>query len=184
MLRTSVLVVVACILFSAGCRLGQQSSSIPVDVRTILESQVEPGEGLQQTQFAYIGTVDTPDGYLYVTTQRLVLTGMLQPRGQGKMHLFDENYELVDTYWLDYFDHKPLWCEGTKIYLFGNSQWGRAIPPSKRLAALFDTPDEEYTPTGNVVDFSKGAHKPMLRREKRYGSSGGVNHDPWDVELD
>ena len=34
-------------------------------------------------------------------------------------------------------------------------------------------------PTGNVIDFSRGPLSPILTREKSYGSSGGIEDDPW-----
>lgn len=161
-----------CIL--AGC-------SSPADVRSRLESVVQPDDGLQQTQFAYIGTVATPDGPLYVATQRLVITGMPAPRGQAWLHLFDKNYSLVNSYSLSNLT-QPLWCEGTKIYLFGFG-YHEGILPDEELAGLFRYPDQEAErefgyPTGNVIDFCNGARSPVMRREWRYGSSGGIYHDP------
>jgi len=37
---------------------------------------------------------------------------------------------------------------------------------------------QHATPCGNVIDMSEGFRKAVLRLEKRYGSSGGVEDDP------
>ena len=147
-----------------------------VDVRSQLERQVQPEEGLQQTQFAYIGTAETPDGPVYVATQRLVLTGMLAPRGQAWLHLFDRRHNLLKSLW--FRQSTPLWCEGSKIYLFGFGSFPD-VPASPELAALFD---DDGLVTGNVLDLSDGVDRIVLRREKKYGSSGGIEDDPMSTE--
>jgi hypothetical protein len=150
-----------------------------IDVRSQLEQQVLPETGLQQMQFAYIGTVKTPDGPLYVAIQRLVLTGMHSPRGQSWLHLFSQNCRLVNSYSLGELA-EPMWCEGSKIYLFGFG-YSRGIPPDEDLRRLFRYPEAEKEfgyPTGNVIDFCRGSRLPVMRREKRYGSSGGIDDEP------
>jgi len=152
----------------------------PADVRSELEQRVVPEEGAEQTQLAYIGVVESPDGPLYVATQRLVLTGMQSPRGQAWLHVFDSNHALVGSYSLESLAD-PLWCEGTKIYCAGFGYCAE-IPPDDELVALFGWPElekENGYPTGNVIDFSNGASSPVMRREKRYGSSGGIDDDPF-----
>ena len=143
-----------------------------IDVRSQLESKVRPETGLQQTQFAYIGTLETPNGHVYVATQRLVTTGMLAPRGQAWLHLFDRRYNLLKSFPI--FKAVPLWCEGSKIYLFGFGTFPD-VTPDPELTALFEDP---ALSTGNVLDLSSGVDRIILRREKRYGSSGGLNDDP------
>jgi hypothetical protein len=123
--------------------------------------------------------VRTPDGPLHVATQELVITGMLAPRGQGWLHLFDESFELVHSYSLSRLG-SPAWCEGTKIYLYGFG-YDSSIPPDEALTELFHFPEGEKEigyPTGNVIDFCNGALSPVMRRERRYGSSGGIQDDP------
>ncbi len=133
-----------------------------------MNSAVRPADGLQQTQLAHIGHVDTVEGRYEVAIQRLVLTGMLAPRGQRHLRLFTEDGRLAVTYWLS--GAEPLWCEGGKLYLFGFGHID-GIPVDPQLASRF-AGDE--VPTGNVVDFSHGIAKAMLQRETRYGSSGGI----------
>jgi hypothetical protein len=163
-----MIIILACVL--AGC-------VSTVDVRSHLEGQVQPKAGLQQTQFAYIGTVATPGGRVHVATQRLVLTGMLAPRGQAWLHLFDRQHNLLKS--LTMRDRAtPLWCEGSKIYLFGFGAFPD-VTPAPELAALFDDPG---LVTGNVLDLSAGVDRIVLRREKQYGSSGGIDDDPVKIE--
>ena len=167
--------IVASLLIGAACLAGCGVA----DVRPDLERAVAPGEGLQQTQFAYIGVVDTRDGPIYVATQRLVLTGMSAPRGQAWLHVFDADRRLVGTYSLTELP-APLWCEGTRIYCAGFG-YGGSIPPDDALATLFGYPEAEKErgyPTGNVIDFAGGAKSPVMRRKRRYGSSGGMDDDP------
>lgn len=129
-------------------------------------------EGLQQTQFALIGQIVTPEGRFHVALQRLVITGMLAPRGQAKLLLFDANRRLVASYSLA--TASPLWCEGSRVYLSGEG-FAYNIPVDPRVASLY--PDSAAG--GNVIDFSHGIHQPCITREKRYGSSGGIEDDPW-----
>jgi hypothetical protein len=133
-----------------------------------MNAAVEPGEGFQQTQLAHIGHVDTAEGRYEVAVQRLVLTGMLAPRGQRNLRLFTKGGYLVATYSLS--NAEPLWCEGGKLYLFGFG-YIAGVPVDSQIASRFA--DDEL-PTGNVVDFSQGIAKAVLKRETRYGSSGGI----------
>ncbi|HZI31441.1 MAG TPA: hypothetical protein VFF11_03810, partial [Candidatus Binatia bacterium] len=142
-------------------------------------------KGVQQTQFAYIGDVQTAKGTCHVAVQSLILSDMMAPRGEPtRLLLFSDKARLVAVYQAD-FDTSawPLWCTGSCIYLAGFSSLhfgdsvNHKIPPSPRLARLFAGTNE--TPTGNVIDFSNGPLNPVLTREKRYGSSGGLNDDPW-----
>jgi hypothetical protein len=133
-----------------------------------MNAAVTPGDGLQQTQLAHIGHVDTADGRYEVAVQRLVLTGMLAPRGQQHLRLFTLDGRLVATYSL--MNAEPLWCEGGKLYLFGFGHIA-GVPVDPELLSRFAA---DELPTGNVVDFSNGVVKAVLKRQPRYGSSGGI----------
>ena len=134
-----------------------------------MSAAVQPGPGLQQTQLAHIGHVDTADGRYEVCVQHLVITGMLAPHGQTHLLLFNADGRLVHDYDYPFPECPPLWCEGGKIYLFGFACLGIPIDPP--LAASF--PSDEL-PTGNVIDFSRGIANAVVTRETRYGSSGGI----------
>lgn len=134
-----------------------------------------PGDGLQQTQLAHLGHVETVDGRFEVCFQRLVLEGMLAPRGQSKLLLFTAQGDLDRSYDYPDFEHDPLWCEAGRVYLRGFTHVP-GIPIDPSLASHF-SPDE--LPTGNVIDFSQAPGRAMLTREKRYGSSGGIDDEVW-----
>lgn len=138
-----------------------------------MNAALAPKSGLQQTQLAHIGHIDTADGRYEVCVQRLVITGMLAPRGQAWLHLFTANGQLAQSYSLS--SAVPLWSEGGKVYLFGFGNIG-GIPADPKLAARFA---KDELPTGNVLDFSRGIASAVIVREKRYGSSGGIE-DPVD----
>lgn len=130
-----------------------------------------PGDGLQQMQLAHIGHIETSEGRYEVFVQRLVVTGMLAPRGQRHLHLLKADGRVAASYRIP--DAEPLWCEAGKIYLFGLSHIpGISVDPV-RLSQL--PPDALYT--GNVIDLSQGIDHAVLRRENRYGSSGGIEDD-------
>ena len=147
-----------------------------VDVRSHLEAQANPGSELQQTQFAYIGIVDTPDGPVYVATQRLVIPGMLAPRGQSRILLFDHKYTLIKNY--SGLNATPLWCEGSKVYLFGHG-YIPGVPFDSRTVSLFS---QDEAPRANVLDLSAGVESAVMRRERMYGSSGGIEDDPFESD--
>ena len=141
-----------------------------------LERAAAPSSpGLQQTQFALIGEIAAPEGTFHVVVQRLVSTGMLAPRGQSKLLLFDAKRKLVAGYALA--TAEPLWCEGSRVYLWGEGVVYN-VPVDSRVRALH--PDDAAG--GNVIDFAAGIRQPYVTREKRYGSSGGIEDDPWEVE--
>ncbi len=142
-------------------------------------------KGVQQVKFAYIGDVQTDKGAYHVVEQRRILTDMLAPRGLStRLLLFSDNGRLAAAYEADFATGiQPLWCEGSRVYLAGFSSLhfdgsvNHEVPPDPRLARLFS--GTERSPTGNVVNFSQGPLEPFLTREKRYGSSGGLEDDPW-----
>ncbi len=140
-----------------------------------MERAATPPRGVQQTQFAYIGDVETHQGTFHVATQRLILTGKLAPRGlPRRLLLFDRDAQLVARYEYEFDAAEPLWCDGPRVFLFGLGTF-RGVEVDPRLVML---PDAESS-MGNVIDFARGPHSAVLTREKRYGSSGGIDDDPW-----
>ena len=129
-------------------------------------------DGVRQTRLAVIGEIQTSEGRFYVAHQSLVLTGMLAPRGLSKLLLFDQRRRLVVSY--DNISAVPLWCEGPRIYLWGHGLV-RNVPVDPRIRSMY--PDSAEG--GNVMDFSRGIYQPFITREMRYGSSGGIEDDPW-----
>lgn len=134
-----------------------------------MSAAARPGPGLQQTQLAHIGHIDTVEGRYEVCIQHLVITGMLAPHGQTHLMLFGADGRLLQDYSYPFSENEPLWCEGGKIYLSGFACLG--IPVDPALAASFPT---DELPTGNVIDFSRGIANAVVTRETRYGSSGGI----------
>jgi len=165
--------VVVLILSAAGC-----AGSQTVWERMRRSSDMS-NEGVLRTRFAHIGEIEVEGEVYQVAVDRRVLTGMLMPRGQGeRLLVFDRELKLVHVLRL-YWKGEPLWCEGSKVYLFGmGGAYGVDIDP--RLAERM-SPEEEMV-MGNVIDFSRGVHKPVLTREKKYGSSGGIEDDPWKMD--
>ena len=135
-----------------------------------MSTAVKPGDGLQQTRLAHIGHVDTSEGRFEVAVQHLVLTGMLAPRGQTHLLLFAADGKLAHRYWYPCFQNEPLWCEGGKLYLAGFAHVP-GIPIDPQIASHFVS---DELATGNVIDFSNGVSNTVMRRETRYGSSGGI----------
>jgi hypothetical protein len=149
------------------------------DVRSLLLASAKAqdpdfpdGRNVQLTRFAYIGAMDTPEGPVHVVQRLAVLTGMLAPRGIPKLDFYDRNHRLLASLWWP--GGEPLWCEGSKVYLFGSACEG-PFPADDATRALFE---EDECPGGNVIDLSEGFRKAVLRLEKRYGSSGGIEYDP------
>ena len=134
-----------------------------------------PSDALQQTQLAHIGHVQTAEGRYEIAYQRIVIKGMLAPRGQQHLHVFLPDGTLVRSY--SFFSAEPLWCEGAKLYLFGCIVNSGGIPFDSRLEVEAATMNG--APSGNVIDFSGGLDHAIVRWEFRYGSSGGIEdgHD-------
>jgi hypothetical protein len=126
------------------------------------------GRHVQLTRFAYIGSVDTPDGPVFVVQRLAVLTGMPAPRGIPRLDFYDRRYDLLASYYWP--RGAPLWCEGSCLYLRGTAGEG-PFPATPETRSLFAA---DEMPCGNVVDFSAGFDGAVLKMERRYGSSGGV----------
>jgi hypothetical protein len=145
-----------CVLAS-GCA----NKSAPVNLREkMLESSRRsdpdfPDEINEKlVHFAYFGDVQTKSGLLRVVDCKSVLTDMLSPHGKSWMAFFDESGAFVGRF---YYDAPPLWCEGSKIIVWGLE--GK-LPPGHPV-------DSEG---GNVWDLADGLAKLRLLTEERYGS--------------
>lgn len=127
-------------------------------------------------------------GAYHIGEQDRILSDMMAPRGlPTRLLLFAGNAKLVAAYEADFTTGgRPLWCEGSRIYLAGFCAWhfadadseNRRIPPDPGLARLFSGTDP--TTAGNLIDFSNGPLNPFLIREKCHGSSGGIEDNPWN----
>ena len=157
----------------AGCSRGSWS--------WLREAVIEqrPGEfqsdGVKITKFAVIGKLEVNGTAYHVAEARAVLTGMPSPRGKYYFMIVDDGGKIVN--WIDSsILFQPLYCDGSKLYLFGFDSFPGAIVDPK-LQAI--TPPDSV-PVGNVVDFSNGITSPILTREAVYGSSGGIDQgDVW-----
>lgn len=112
------------------------------------------GKSLQLTHFAYVGKAKGKKGVVYVVDMRSVVTGMPSPRGVNAILFFDSAYRYLGRE--NYVSSSPLWCEGGKLYLFGD---------------LDGSTEKGF---GNVIDLSEGFAKRRVYLEDRYGSSGGI----------
>ena len=130
-------------------------------------------KGLQQTLLAVIGEISIGQNSYTVCHQKLVIKGMPSPRGQSNLLLIDSKGKLAAEYSI--ISGVPLWCEGARIYCFGTEMLLQGIAVDPKI-------DEMYPNSangGNVIDFAKGVKEPVITREKKYGSSGGILDDPW-----
>ncbi len=76
-------------------------------------------ENLKITKFAHIGNVTVDGNIYYVIDVSTVIKGMLAPRGICYILLFDTNCNLVEA--LHPYDTPPLWCEGSRVFLWGET---------------------------------------------------------------
>ncbi len=165
-------------ILSFGCGVHQLNSSECENVRSGMCGAAPVGAGTMQTYFAHIGDLQIDSEIYHVAVQRLVLMGMDAPRGlRHRLLLFDTVFDLVASYEFDYNSSEPLWCEGNRVYLFGTNGSFYRVEASTRLDSLMGA----ECATGNVLDFSGGPCSPILTREMKYGSSGGLSDDPWLV---
>ncbi len=80
---------------------------------------------IQRTKFAYLGKVDTADAkIIYVCEVRTIVTGMPSPRGQGSIHFFDSSFRFIGSE--DCTLTPPLWCQGSRIFLYGAATDGES----------------------------------------------------------
>ncbi|MEW6128358.1 MAG: hypothetical protein AB1757_15070 [Acidobacteriota bacterium] len=107
------------------------------------------------THFAYLGALKTTEGKIFVVNMRSVLKGMSAPHGVNYIMFFNQRHRFLGK--LNYASSMPLWCEGGKVYLFGDLDG-------------ISNPGE-----GNVIDLSNGFKKMKIYHAKKYGSSGGID---------
>lgn len=132
------------------------------DIRhTLLESakandpDFPDGDNVRLTHFSHVGEVITgAREQIFVVDSRAVLTGMLAPHGQNAIMFFDHEFRYLGK--IGYVSSRPLWCDGGRVYLFGELD-GFATALS-----------------GNVIDLSDGYQNLMAYHEHAYGSSGGI----------
>ena len=144
-------------------------SSEPHDIRAaLLEAAREDdphfpdGRDVILTHFSHIGELRTARGErILVADQRAVLAGMLAPRGQNRISFFDERLHYLGS--IGYVHSRPLWCDGSRLYLFGDLDG-------------FPQPGQTNPPGGNVIDVSSGFDGLKNYHASAYGSSGGIEH--------
>jgi hypothetical protein len=101
------------------------------------------------THFSYIGKIESAKGSIYIVDERAVISGMLSPRGLNHIAFVSDDLKFLGK--IRYVQSRPLWCEGSKVYLFGDLDGGQG--------------------DGNVIDLKDGYSNVRFLREKAYGSS-------------
>jgi len=128
------------------------------------------------TNFSIIGNLTIQEAKYIVASCSAVTTGMLSPRGHHYLLILNSNNKIVKFY--NFWSvPRVLWCEGSKIYLFGKCSPSE-IKIDQKILEL--TPSDEMA-CGNVIEFKEGINYPILTIEKAYGSSGGIEDDPWKI---
>ena len=148
------------------------ASTKPIDVRTALfesakksEPDFPDGRDIVLTHFAEIGQLVTSRGdVIYVIEQFSVTADAMSPHGQTCIVFFDRKFQFLGK--LGFGKSYPLWCEGSKLYLWGDLDrkfWNTDL--DRRL--------EKMSP-GNVIDVANGFENLTNYHAKIYGSSGGL----------
>jgi hypothetical protein len=153
----------------AGC---VAPSTKPLDVRTtLLESakKSEPdfpdGRNLVLTHFAEIGQLVTSRGdIIYVIEQFSVTADAMAPHGQAFIVFFDKEFQFLGK--IGFGKSGPLWCEGSKLYLWGDLD--------RKFSNTAIDRRLENVPPGNVIDVANGFENLTNYHAKVYGSSGGL----------
>ncbi|MBC8242993.1 MAG: hypothetical protein H8E20_01250 [Verrucomicrobia bacterium] len=136
----------------------------PVDARSELlaaakagDSDFPDGEHVVLTHFSHVGQVTTKAGEtIFVVDRRAVLAGTLAPRGQNAILFFSGDFRYLGQ--LKYVHSRPLWCEGSRLFLSGNL-------------------DGFFNPVkGNAIDLSDGFANLKGHRNSAYGSSVGIEN--------
>jgi hypothetical protein len=148
-------------------------STKPLDVRVkLLESakktelDLPDGRDLVLTHFAEVGQLVTSRGdVIYVVEQYSVTADALAPHGQRFIVFFDDKFHFLGK--IGFWKSSPLWCEESRLYLFGNLQ---------RVSFNTDLDRKiEKFPPGNVIDVANGFENIRVYHAKVYGSSGGID---------
>jgi len=96
---------------------------------------------------------------IYVADQRAVTADALSPHGLNFIVFFDEHFQFLGM--INYVNSRPLWCDGGKLYLFGDLDG-------------FPNGEKNYS-RGNVIDIDDGFENLKIYHAKVYGSSGGLD---------
>lgn|GEM_PF-5422157 len=108
--------------------------------------------GLVLTHFSHVCELFTNEGEtIYVADRRTVVAGMSAPRGLNYITFFAEDFTYLGKFL--YIKARPLWCEGGKLYLFGNLDGGTVSDGN------------------NTIDVSGGWRNVRFYPEKAYKSS-------------
>jgi hypothetical protein len=117
------------------------------------------GREVMLTHFSYLGRLVTSRGeIIHVADRRAVITGMAAPHGRNSINFFDRKLHFLGK--IGYVNSRPLWCDGGKLYLFGDLDG-------------FPEPGRNYS-RGNVIDVADGFANLKIYHAKIYGSSGGI----------
>jgi hypothetical protein len=150
---------VLCLFLMLSTKAISSPQIAPENIRQVLLASAQASDpdlssknpGLFLTHFSHVCELSTDDGKrIYVADRRSVLRGMSSPRGLNFITFFAENHTYLGKF--RYVQARPLWCEGGKLFLFGNL--------------------EGATPGGgNVIDVSRGFQNIRFYHEEAYGSS-------------
>ncbi len=159
--RAQAVIAAATFVLAGGC--AKPEGSRRLDVRAaLLTSAAEndpdfpDGETVLLTHFSHVGELQSSRGDLvYVADRRAVTAGMPAPRGHNFITFFDEDFVYLGK--THYVASRPLWCEGSRLYLFGELDG--------IVAGL----------SGNVIDLSDGYDRIRAYHARAYGSSGGID---------
>jgi hypothetical protein len=150
----ALLVLMQCWLTS--CSRTKLSSETVEDLRDRLlaasrdgDSGFPDGTSTVLTHFSYVGRVASSKGTIYVVDQRAVIAGMAAPRGLNHVAFISNDFSFLGK--LRYVGSRPLWCRGSKVFLWGDLDAGQS--------------------SGNVIDLRDGFPELKVVREAAYGSS-------------
>jgi hypothetical protein len=73
---------------------------------------------------------------------------------------FDRQFRYLGK--IGYVQSRPLWCDGSQLYLFGDLDGS-------------PNPGQSILPGGNVIDVANGYQGIRSYRAHIYGSSGGLD---------
>jgi hypothetical protein len=162
--RFAILLMLILLLFSNSFGQAPQRLS---DIREVLiqaakkgDKEFPDGRDVLLVHFSYLGKLRTREGLIYVADVRTALNHMPAPRGVNSIMFFNRRYEYLGKQ--NFAASMPLWCEGGKLFLFGDLDGFSEIEQ------------------GNVIDLTKGYKNMRIYHEKRYASSGGI----YDGERD
>lgn len=158
--RVMLVVPVFCLLLMLSTQANPSPQVTPENVRRVLLASAQASDpdlasnnpGLILTHFSHVCELSTDDGKtIYVGDRRAVLGEMSAPRGLNFITFFAEDFTYLGKF--QYVNARPLWCNGGKLFLFGNLDSGNVPARS------------------NVIDVSRGFQNVRFYHEEAYGSS-------------